>query len=60
MSQIDKNSVKILVVDDEDYMREIVRQALENASYHVDEAADGNAAILMLRQSAYDVYHHGS
>ena len=55
MSQIDKNSVKILVVDDEDYMREIVRQALENASYHVDEAADGNAAILMLRQSAYDV-----
>jgi len=29
MSQIDKNSVKILVVDDEDYMREIVRQALE-------------------------------
>jgi len=55
MSHIDKNSVKILVVDDEDYMREIVRQALENASYHVDEAADGNAAILMLRQSAYDV-----
>jgi len=49
------NGVKILVVDDEDYMREIVRQALENANYQVDEAADGNSAISMLRQSAYDV-----
>jgi two-component system, NtrC family, response regulator AtoC len=55
MSPIDKSAVKILVVDDEDYMREIVRHALENACYEVDEAADGNTALLMLRQSAYDV-----
>jgi CheY-like chemotaxis protein len=31
--------VKILVVDDEDYMREIVRQALEGAGFQVEEAA---------------------
>jgi two-component system response regulator AtoC len=50
-----KNDVKILVVDDEDYMREIVRRALEDAGYQVEEAADGNAAISMLRQYPYDV-----
>jgi two-component system response regulator AtoC len=48
-------NVKILVVDDEPYMREIVRQALENAGYRVDEAADGNRALEMIRQYAYDV-----
>src|SRR5437867_1611838 len=50
-----KENVKILVVDDEPYMREIVRQALENASYQVDEAADGIRAIEMIRQYPYDV-----
>jgi two-component system, NtrC family, response regulator AtoC len=55
MCPTEKNAVKILVVDDESYMREIVRRALENAGFGVDEAADGNAAISMLRQSAYDV-----
>jgi DNA-binding NtrC family response regulator len=50
-----KENVKILVVDDEPYMREIVRQALENASYQVDEAADGTRAIEMVRQYPYDV-----
>jgi two-component system, NtrC family, response regulator AtoC len=47
--------VKILIVDDEDYMREIVRQALENANFEVDEASDGKTALSMLRQYPYNV-----
>jgi DNA-binding NtrC family response regulator len=47
--------VKILVVDDEDYMREIVRQALEGAGFQVEEAATGGAALEMMRQYPYDV-----
>lgn len=47
--------IKVLVVDDEDYMREVVRQALENAGFSVDEAADGKSAVAMLRQFPYPV-----
>src|SRR5512136_1832319 len=50
-----KSEVRILVVDDEDYMREVVRQALENADFVVDEAADGKTALSMLRQYPYNV-----
>jgi two-component system response regulator PilR (NtrC family) len=55
MHEIDKKDVKILVVDDEDYMREIVRRALEDADFQVEEAADGNTAMGMIRQYPYDV-----
>jgi DNA-binding NtrC family response regulator len=50
-----KRDAKILVVDDEDYMREVVRRALENADFEVDEAADGKTALSMLRQYPYGV-----
>ena len=50
-----RRDVKILVVDDEDYMREVVRQALENAGFTVEEAADGKMAVSMLRQYPYQV-----
>jgi two-component system, NtrC family, response regulator AtoC len=50
-----KRDAKILVVDDEDYMREVVRRALENANFEVDEAADGKIALTMLRQYPYSV-----
>lgn len=50
-----KQDIKILVVDDEDYMREVVRSALEGASFKVDEAADGKTALSMLRQYPYNV-----
>ncbi|HYK87596.1 MAG TPA: sigma-54 dependent transcriptional regulator [Acidobacteriota bacterium] len=52
---IRKEDAKILVVDDEDYMREIVREALEGAGFSVEESADGSAALAMLRQYPYDV-----
>jgi two-component system response regulator AtoC len=50
-----KDDVKILIVDDEDYMREIVREALEQAGFKIDEAGDGTSALSMLRQYPYDV-----
>jgi two-component system response regulator AtoC len=50
-----RKNAKILVVDDEEYMREVVRTALESAGYEVEEAADGKAALGMLRQSPYNV-----
>jgi two-component system, NtrC family, response regulator AtoC len=50
-----KKDARILVVDDEDYMREVVRRALENAGLETDEAADGKSALTMLRQYPYNV-----
>jgi DNA-binding NtrC family response regulator len=50
-----REDVKILVVDDENYMREIVRHALENSGFQVEEAADGKAALQMIRRYPYDV-----
>lgn len=47
--------VKILIVDDEPYLREIIRQGLEDMNYLVDEAADGRVAIEMIRKYPYDV-----
>ncbi len=55
MNGSNKEHVKILVVDDEDYMREIIRRALEEANYRVEEAADGDTAVGMIRQYPYDV-----
>ncbi len=55
MSDTGTDDVKILIVDDEDYMREIVRQALEDSSYQIEEAPDGETAIRMVRQYPYDV-----
>ncbi len=46
--------VRILVVDDEGPMRQLVRSALGDAGHAVDEAADGRTALAMLRRSPYD------
>ncbi len=50
-----KEDAKILVVDDEIYMREIVRGALQDAGFAVEEAEDGISAIQMIRRYPYDV-----
>ncbi len=50
-----KKDVKILVVDDEDYIREIVRQGLEGSGFEVEEASDGPTALSMIRRFPYDV-----
>ena len=42
---------RILVVDDEQAVREVSRHALEAFDYRVDEAADGQQALEMFRQA---------
>ena len=37
--------VKILIVDDEAHIRQMMRLTLEAAGYEVDEAADGQAGL---------------
>lgn len=49
--------VRVLVVDDEEFLRCIVRERLEQAGYAVDEASDGHDALKKLGngQGPYDV-----
>ena len=44
----DASKVRVLVVDDEEFLRSIVRERLEIAGYFVEEASDGNEALSML------------
>ncbi len=46
---------KILVVDDNPEIREILRILLENESYEVTEAGDGAAALLALSAESFDL-----
>jgi len=47
---------RILVVDDEEFLRAIVRERLQIAGYFVEEASGGNEALAMLARSGpYDV-----
>jgi CheY-like chemotaxis protein len=44
-----------LVVDDQDFNREICRAILEQAGYQVEEAEDGESALQKLEQRLYDM-----
>ncbi len=46
---------RILVVDDEDLMREYVEEALVRAGHEVETAASGRQAIDLLKERGYDV-----
>ncbi|MBI5788015.1 MAG: response regulator [Candidatus Schekmanbacteria bacterium] len=46
---------KILVVDDEESIRKLVRQELEEAGYKVTEAMDGSLALSMARREQPDL-----
>ena len=46
---------KILLVDDEASIRELIRFNLERAGYRVQEATDGNEAINAVRQTKPDL-----
>ncbi|MFP2925918.1 response regulator transcription factor [Pyxidicoccus sp. 3LG] len=41
----------VLVVDDDPHLREIVRFALEQGGFHVEEASDGRAALARVERS---------
>jgi CheY-like chemotaxis protein len=44
----------ILVVDDEDAIREVISETLELEGYRVEKAADGNEALLMVKATHPD------
>ncbi len=50
-----KKSPSILVVDDDDILRMLLRQFLEGEGYRVTEAADGDQALARLRESSFDL-----
>lgn len=47
--------IKILIVDDEPRIRELIRQHLEHAGYECDEAGDGGAALNTLAKGGIDL-----
>ena len=46
---------KILIVDDEQKIREMIKKYAEFEGYETDEASDGMEAVLKVRKSNYDV-----
>ena len=46
---------RVLIVDDEESIRELLTKALELAEYEVEAAADAHAAIDRLRLGSYDL-----
>jgi len=48
-----EESVRIIVIDDEEGMREGMRRALQRQGYTVDTAQDGESALALLRQNRY-------
>jgi DNA-binding response OmpR family regulator len=50
-----QNKNKILFVDDDAELREIVKEQLSSEGYVLDEAEDGNRAIEKIKQQSYDL-----
>jgi two-component system phosphate regulon sensor histidine kinase PhoR len=48
-----EEGVRIIVIDDEEGMREGMRRALQRQGYAVDTAQDGESALALLRQNRY-------
>ena len=46
---------RLLIVDDEDKIREVIREYAEFSGYEADEAADGMSAIGMVKLNDYDL-----
>lgn len=47
--------MKILIVDDEEMIREVLKEYVEFEGYEADEAADGMEAVRLCRENDYDV-----
>ena len=45
---------RLLITDDEEEIREVVKEYGEINGYQVDEAADGMQALDLIRKTAYD------
>ncbi len=45
---------RILIIDDQDAIRRVLREILENEKYQVDDAANGPTALQMMKDQEYD------
>ncbi|MBE0500137.1 MAG: sigma-54-dependent Fis family transcriptional regulator [Desulfuromonadales bacterium] len=52
---VKQNNYRILVVDDEVSMRDVLSIMLHREGYHVDAAADGAQAVKQLQENRYDL-----
>ena len=50
-----ENNIKILIVDDEERIRRLLKMYLEREEYMIDEAEDGNEALEKAFANDYDV-----
>jgi DNA-binding response OmpR family regulator len=46
---------RILIAEDEEVLRMLIVDTLEDEDYHVDEAADGEEALNLFEQNDYDL-----
>lgn len=46
---------RILLADDEEVLRMLIVDTLEEEGYHIDEAEDGIAALKLFEQNEYDL-----
>ncbi len=52
---MDKRKVKILIVDDDASVRNVINAYLEDVGYEIGCASDGNVALQMLAAESYDL-----
>jgi len=46
---------RILVIDDDDQVRDVLRQMLEHEGYEVEDASDGSAGLQLFREKGIDL-----
>jgi DNA-binding response OmpR family regulator len=51
----DQTNKKILVVEDELFLRELYVQILKDAGYMIDQASDGDEALIKMSEGGYDL-----
>ncbi len=46
---------RVLIVDDEDYIRKLIKKSFVNESYLIEEASNGSEALTLLKNNIFDL-----
>ncbi|WP_026478575.1 response regulator transcription factor [Alkaliphilus transvaalensis] len=46
---------RILIVDDEDYMRKLIKKSLVNENYYIEEASNGLESLKLIKNNLFDL-----
>lgn len=52
---MENNSKKILIIEDDQFLREFYEELLQSEGYEIDSAADGEIAATKVHQGGYDL-----